>query len=398
MTSCTLPRHISLPTRYHAAGTPLCLTLLLLVAGCAQEREAVHRVQPNALPKTFFLGEDRASADDDPEFWAQSTLVDVGWGAQQGGLFTSTYVHPTSRVRWQITEDLLIARAAYERVEGTDGRGDATGHQSQDGLIVAAYPIESHFDIVNAYNPTTGEALNIVEENAVDRPWHARDFIRVDWSTNRSTGAYDFDTLSILGVLEGVRYEPLRYDIEDPYAEDAPFFDLAGGYFDVTTKAFATPQVVDISHLGWGFEALPACFLDYDMGGSFPEGGCSAVELTVRQSFRRVEDHDYAPKEADGWRDQAFGAFAFIERFGYARSYGMTDELHHRLLARYPIWQRHHFYAGEWTGDETSTLGDLDDPIECFTPATTPFGADPLRDEDGDGTADECEAVTDATG
>lgn len=368
---------------------PVFALTVALAFACAEEPPPIDRVQPNALPKSFFLGEDLQSADDDPEFWSQSTLIDVPWGAHQGGLFTSTYVHPTARLRWQITEDVLIGRAAYERVEGSDGRGVATGFETQDGVIVVAFPIEAHLDIANAYDPSTGERLNVVEENSVDRPWYARTYIRVDWSRNLNTEGYDFDTLSILGVLEGVEYEPLTYAIEHPHHEHAPVFDVEAGYFDVTTKAFARPQVVDVSHLGWGFDRVPACFLDYDsLNGSFPEGGCSPVELTVRHSFRRVEDHDYAPVEWDGWRAQAFGGFAFIERFGYARNYGMTDTLHHRFLARYPIWSRHHYYKEGDDGEDTP----------CYTPATTPLGRDPHRDEDNDGTEDECAAVTEATG
>ena len=59
---------------------------ILLIAGilfgaCAQERDPIDRVQPYALPKTFFIGEDYQSADDDPEFWSQNTMIDVGYEA-----------------------------------------------------------------------------------------------------------------------------------------------------------------------------------------------------------------------------------------------------------------------------------------------------------------------------
>ena len=377
-------------------------------SGCAEEREPINRVQPGALQKSFFIGDDFTSVDDDPEFWSQNTIIDVGWGASQGGLFTSSYVHPTSRLRWQVTEDMLFARAAYERVEGSDGKGLATGLETQDGVIVAAFRIESHFDIAHEYNPATGEELNVIVENNFDRAWYEREFIRVDWSTNYNTNAYDFDTLSILGMLHGVEYEPLSYHVENPDDEQAPFFDVETGYFDVTTKVFATPQTVDISHLGWGFESLPSCFLNFDtFGGSYPEGTCSPVELTVRHAFRRVENNDYAPIDWDGWRFQAFGGFT-IDRFGYARNYGMTDDRQRRFLTRYPIWDRHHYYE-----DADAQRG----PVECFTgelamgppgDATSESGpaVDALeaerqtvhRDLDDDGTEDVCAAVTELTG
>ena len=276
-------------TWWLAFGTlAACVTPL---AGCMDERPAIDRVQPLALKKSYFVGEDLRSAADDPEFWTQGTLIDVGYGAAQDGLFTSTYAQPVSRLRWQITEDLLIGRLAYERVEGSDGKG--AGRATEDGVIVVAYPIESQFDIVRAYNPTTGEQLNIWEENTTDRPWYEREYIRVDWSKNLNVDSYDFDTLSLLGVYGGITYQPLSYDVTDPDDPNAPVFDLENGYFDVTNKAFAQPNVIDLSHLGWGIDSFPACFLDADFsGGSYPAGSCNPVELTIRQSFRRVENSD----------------------------------------------------------------------------------------------------------
>ena len=100
----------------------VAMTMLWLTA-CAEERAPIDRVQPQALAKKFFIGEDFKSTADDPEFWHQGTLVDVGYGAAQSGLFTSTYAQPMSRMRWQITEDLLIGRLSYERIEMTDGKG-----------------------------------------------------------------------------------------------------------------------------------------------------------------------------------------------------------------------------------------------------------------------------------
>ncbi len=380
----------------------LLLIAAVLFGACAEERDPIDRVQPYALPKTFFIGEDFQSSDDDPEFWSQNTIIDVGYGAAQSGLFTSSYIHPMSRLKWQITEDLLIARASYERINYSDGKGCATGLETQDGIIVAVFPVVSHFDIVNSYNPTTGEKLNVIEENTYDRPWYEREYVRVDWSKNMNTDSYDFDTLSILGIW-GVTYEPLSYYVEDPSDEDAPYFDLDGSYFDVTTKVFAKPGMVDLSSLGWGsITNIPACWMDRDFfGGTAPTGMCSPVELTLRHSFRRVVDNDFQPIEWDGWRFQAYGGFT-TERMGYARNYGMTDALHHRFLSKLQIWERTHYYDNEWDGPGNWAKAEdnvMEGPVECYTPSSTPYGEDANRDVDpANGTADECEAVTAATG
>jgi hypothetical protein len=51
------------------------------LGGCAEERPPIDQVQPYALKKSFFIGEDFNSTADDPEFWTQGTLIDVGYGA-----------------------------------------------------------------------------------------------------------------------------------------------------------------------------------------------------------------------------------------------------------------------------------------------------------------------------
>lgn len=366
-------------------------------AGCAEERAPINRVQPNALAKTFFVGADLVDTKDDPEFWFQTTLVDVGYGASQDGLFTSTYAQPLSRIKWQVTENFLIARLTYERINDSDGKG--AGAASTDGLIAAVYPIQGHFDIRRDYNPTTGEESNIVVENGSDRPWNLREYFRVDWGTNMATDAYDFDTLSLLGLYGGITYEALSYYVNDPNDRDAPHFDAEMGYFDVTNKAFATPGLVDLSAFGWGIDSFPACYLDADFaGGTAPAGNCNPVELTLRQSFRKVVDNDYEPKDWDGYRFQAYGAF-MEDRYGYDRNYGMVDKKRYRMIDRYNIWERSHYYK-----DSAGMTGE----IKCYVPKAvceqskdcvgTGFGQDPNRDDDKNGTADECEAVTAAIG
>ncbi len=368
--------------RYRLAWILVLVGAAAVLASCAKQRDPINRVQPYALKKSYFVGEDLQDPMDNPEFWTQATLIDVPYGASQDGLFQSTYTQNLSRIRWQVTEDYLLGRLAYERIDDSDGKG--AGAATNDGIIVVAFRIEKHFDIVRAYNPTTGERLNIYEENASDRPWYEREYMRVDWSKNENTDAYDFDTLSMLGIFGGIIYEPMAYDVTDPMSVDAPQFDLDNGYFDITNKAFAKPQSIDLSHLGWGIDSFPACMLPKEFsGGSEPVASCNPVELTIRQSFRRVEDNDYEPKHWDGYRFQAVGGF-YLERYGYDRNYGMSDDKWRRFLNVYQIWNRSHFYA-----DPQNMTGH----VACYTPETTPYGGDPHRDDDGNGTEDECEEV-----
>jgi len=322
--------------------------------GCAEERPPINRVQPDALAKSFFVGAKLDDTTDDPEFYSQSTIIDVGYGAAQDGLFASTYAQPVARMKWTIQEDLLIGRLTYERIANSDGKG--AGAATSDGVIVAVYPIRSHFDIRRDYNPTTGEESNVVVENGSDRPWYQREYMRVDWSRNLNVDSYDFDTLSLIGVFGGIQYEPLSYYVNDPNDEDAPHFDVESGYFDVTNKAFARPKLIDLSSFGWGIDSLPACFLDNDfMHGTAPAGSCNPVEITLRQSFKRVVDKDYEPADWDGFRFQSYGAFT-SDRKGFARNYGMTDTHEHRFINRYNVWEKSHYY------DENGKA------VACYTP------------------------------
>lgn len=367
---------------FRTSSLAVMLLAVTFLCRCAEERAPIDRVQTLALDKSFFVGTDISDSSDNPEFWAQASLVDLSFGETRDSLFTSSYAQPLTRIKWYITEDLLLARLAYERIQGSDGKG--AGDATDEGTVVAAFRIEKHFDIAKDYNPTTGEEVNVLLENDTDRPWYERQHMRVDFSKNFNVDSYDLDTLSMIGIYDGVEYEPLSYFVDDPRDPDAPQFDLDDGYFDITLKVFARPLTIDLSDLGWGISEFPACWFENDfLSGSWPSGGCSPTELTIRHAFRRVVDLDFEPVEWDGERFQAYGAF-YVERYGYNRNYGMSDAQWHRFLTHYQIWERSHYY----TAPET-----MEGFVPCYTDETTSFGADPHRDEDGNGTEDECEAI-----
>lgn len=322
------------------------------MVGCASERDPINRVQLNAIPKSFLVGANYTDAKDDPEFYARSMLIKVPYG-QSGGdaeLFTNS-INSVSKIKWQIQESKLVGRVAFERITNTDQQGlanpvadqaDPTKPLAQnDGLVVYEFAIEKQFDIRRAYNAQTGEESNVVEENDQDRAWVDRDYVRVDFSKNLVTTAYDFDTLSLLGVYNAIDYAPMEFDIRNPEDPNAPQFDLDKGYFDVTNKLFANPKMIDF---GDGFK-FPGCMLpNLIRGGTSPSGNCNPNELTIRHSFKKVVDTDYEPLDWDGQKFEAYGAFE-MERYGYARDYGLVDKSHKRYISRYNIWERSHYYT-----------------------------------------------------
>jgi hypothetical protein len=375
-----------------------------LATGCAETRPPINRIQAGALDKSFFVGPNLSSPADDPEFYMGTRIIDEPDGLGQGfWMFQAT--GSLARIKWQIEETILIARLTYDRIQNSDYDGSQT---TDNGQIVAEFPIESHFDIMHDYNLQTGEQLNVIVENTTDRPWYERQYFRVDWSKNLVTDAYDFDLFSDGAALDGLQYDPGTYYVEDPSDPDAPVFSAEDGYFDVTTMLTARPQIVSTP-----YGNLPVCWLF----GNYPVVTCDPAEVKIRLSFKTVVDDDYEPEDWNGSKMDAFGWFT-QDRFGYDRNYGILDQDWHRFPARYNVWQSSHVQGSQCAVDAwrdangnvqnyavTSAGNYKFDPVTGLPipdPSGQPFtksavGADVHRDVDQDGTEDECQ-FTDSAG
>ena len=135
-----------------------------------------------------------STAADDPEFYVSSTVVDVPFGVS-AGLFTGA-TGSLKRIKWEISEKELTAAPDLRRASKVStGRARAPPTAAQ---VIAAFDIDKHFDVQHEYNPQTGEELNVVGENGADRPWYQREYMRVDWSSNKIVSAYSFDPLASL--------------------------------------------------------------------------------------------------------------------------------------------------------------------------------------------------------
>jgi hypothetical protein len=366
--SMTPPKPAPSPRRLFAFS-PAALALWLCAAvllglGCSEERNPIDRTQPGILAKRFFVGQKLLDPSDDPEFYMRTTVVDVQAGAGSESLFTNSDAQPTVRIRWELSEKQLIARLAYEVIDGTDGKG--ISKKASDGQVVAAFAVEKHLDIRREYNAATGEEANVVVENDVDRSWYDRAYVRVDFSKNLISSAYDFDTFSQLGLFGAVAWESLQYVVNEKDEEDRLHVE-GDSYLDVTVKAQAKPQMINDPDFG----SFPACYLlDAD-----PRESCNPSEVKLRLSWKRVVDNDYEAVDFDGNRMEMFGYFT-NDRRGYDRKFGLVDNQWHRFASRWNIWKASH---------------KKESP--CFVPEFTPAGKSPHRDEDDDGTEDECSDV-----
>lgn len=305
------------------ARAALMAAVLGMGASCTQQVGDIDRTQPNALEKAFFEG----------EWYYQRTVVDMP--AANGFTFVgSSDFNGMSIITWDIEEQWLFARRNIELIEGGDGK-EREG-EDYEGEVIAAFRIQGHFDIQRQYNAATGEQTNVVVENASDRPWHDRDFMRVDWSMNHVHN-YQFD-------FEAASVEPIPYYVQAEGKEgeelhpDAPHFSDDEDYFDVTNKLFARAGTVEIE----GFGTAPTCWL---FGGEFDE--CGAGEYAIRHSFMRRDPitREYQPEVYKGGETNLFGFF-WVDRNTYDGQEGVRVQNKTRFLTRHNLW-RNWFAPGQ---------------------------------------------------
>ncbi len=316
----------------YALAVAFVVAVASLLGSCAEQREPIDRVQPNAIKKSELTGD---------KWYYQRTVVDVP--ASNGFTFVGNTDHEgLSRIVWDIQENYLYARRSFEFIEGAAKKGELA--DDFQGEVLAAYRIEKHFDITRAYNQTTGEKLNIREENSVDRPWYDRTHMRVDWSENLVTN-YDLN-------FEAASIEPVPYYVQDKdngeEHPDAPTFDYENEeenknleYFDITNKIHAKGGTIYIR----GYGEVPICRL---RGQDTTE--CGAGEYAIRNSFMRLdeEENDYQPKSYKGAVTDKYGYFT-TERLTYDERDGIIQQNRKRYLNRFDIWKN-------WTDEEGNTI------------------------------------------
>lgn len=349
------------------SGLMLLAASACLAAGCAEERDPINRVQPNALPKSFFLGDDLKSPDDDPAFRMKSFVV--GSSVNQSS-FSIGEFSAVDRVRWEVTEGMLLARRAYQESPGADNRGTSTADiadstdknasNAATGTIVAAFKIDKHFDVRRDYNAQTGEPTNVVVENDSDRAWYERDYMRVDWSKNLVESTNDGTRF-----FKSATVTPVEYNITDPTAEDAPHYEGDNGYLDVTNKF-----TVEADEIAFSWGSVKKCILvSYFTGASSYD--CNPQEATVRTSFARVQpDEDFERFEDDyAWKDvvgntggqgDGYNPWLGSARTTWDPQYGFTDAQTHRYKSIHNIWKKSHQTASCVTNDDVDKNGTAD--------------------------------------
>jgi hypothetical protein len=227
--------------------------------GCAEERDPINRVQPLALSKSLFVradGEGKYLTDSD-SWYFRGVITDVPTSQAVAFVGAATEMY---RVKWEITEKKLIA---YREDPDILGSGDKSGG------IVASFPIDKHFDVRRAYNASTGEEQNTIEENDSDREWQKREYFRVDWANNelekRNFTGFGFDEFAAVKRFQTEANSP-----------DHPIFEPE--YVDVTARYTVKPD--------WR-----TCYIYYR------DQGCTTGDISTRLSFMKVPERDFEPRE-----------------------------------------------------------------------------------------------------
>lgn len=331
-----------------------------LAAGCGDPQPPINRVGVNVVEKSAFTG----------SWYMHQTIIDLAYEGAATGYVGSNAGDSTAgfigvaipRIRWVIDENFLYAYRDYEVVGDPEDPFRIAGEEDADylGQPVAAFAIDSHFDIRREYNSVTGEERNVVVENTSDRHWYDRQFMRVDWSQNLVSPTFT-DTAGYTRAESAAFYfqdesrlpdewrpqfhfmscngpEDTECDADDrDWALDYDQGDLYSMSF--VTQAFLAPRQLP----GMGF----LCKFSDQVDQLFPTAPeCATTSITIRTSFLRVSDRrDYVPV---GWTHDRFnraGYFAY-DRTTYDRthdagdpSYGVTD-FSNQSANRHNIWQQ----------------------------------------------------------
>ena len=245
-----------------------------MVVGCLNDVGTIDRTQPNGIKKTQFSG----------LWYSKATIIASDPGADMA---VDGYASGLEKIRWEITETHLIGYRSYEFVPYAEGKDycdnseecDEPVNEGRDffGAPTMAYPIVSHFDVQRDYSRTTGVENNVIVENATDRPWFEREYIRVDWSTNVVgtptpfwTGWSNFPEGYFSAYSLG-KYFHQGHEETNP---NRPTF--TEDYMDITNRYHVEPD-------------LYYCYLMLLYNG-VPR--CGAQNVDVRLSFRKVDPTD----------------------------------------------------------------------------------------------------------
>lgn len=333
--------------------------------GCAETVDDIDRTKPNALPKKLFEG----------EWYFTRTTIDSPYendgtftGDRQEYMFGEDF--PAWKIRWRIEEDKLLACRADDVTEGdsqsaghvniatgeglVEGEEDLTqekyGERADMGIAkfpckypIAAFKIDSHFDIGRDYNAATGEQSNVISENTTDRPWYEREYIRVNWADLSATDI-NFNIFSQSKSLGWFGIENV-YFVQEETGDCRVINDDGSVDYSKCEEGFLPPIIDDDNILLTNrMTIVPdggvwTCYVHSIMGYGMP---CTLAEIGMRYSFKKVPnlpaEQQYEPLYYPDEMFERFGAWR-VGKDKYLKGYGLTDLINYKA-SRFNIWEK----------------------------------------------------------
>lgn len=334
-------------TRWLAAAA-----VALFAVGCAQSNGDISYVQPNYLKKKDLL---------DGVWYIRNTVTRT---PSTTGFTFAGETGDMEKVVFDIQEDHLVAYRSYAQIPGQDneidqsskpsgttttycetdvnGKRTCTPGRQYYGNPVFVWPITKHFDVQRGYNPATGEETNVISENASDRPWNEREYVRVNWTAQQaswSLGTFGIINPKANSDFSGMIYanEPGTDDYDWPRQE---FQDVNGEqkmkYLEFTGRYMARPDTYYFREYGVTY---PLCYFSSSYGGHTYD--CTASQIEMRTSIAKVDPNqtlDYEPLVYDNKMMAKFGYFR-TERLNYDRRFGLNESDVLYLANRHRIWK-----------------------------------------------------------
>lgn len=255
----------------------LCLLSMSLSSfvACGDEVIDIDRVQPHHLKKSSLEG----------TWYARQTIVEhpshlaFAFAGLEG---------PLEKIEWEVREDKLIARRAYEPVLGLNVRANEQGGELR-GNPIAIYPITAHFDVIRNFNRSTGQQSNVIQEDQLLNPWYEREYMRVDWSQNALTG-----TLKLFEIEVSPRSYLQPEEVDRWFREDEV---ESPNRLQVTSEFISITTTATLNDSGYG------CLLNYvspTLGGL----QCPSAEVLLRSAFVKVDAEEERQFQAHSYLDR----------------------------------------------------------------------------------------------
>lgn len=361
-----------------------------VVTGCAQDVGTIDRTQHNIVRKGDILGKEfyyRTTVLTSPFSSAYSTIGDQG--RLERGVFEvqEEFLHFYRTYEWKEGSEHFGAKADTDmplldengnqvtRKACIDGAGRHLEPETCEnpvdvpvwiyrGAPLASFPVESHFDVIWSYNPTTGERTNVKVEDTSDRQWFERDYMRVHWGNGEILNYSKLMLMSLRqeypDVIDMLPWVEPTAEVSGPGTSLYRGFTIYKGEADqpryqprmVKRQVGTDPEETTVHYMDfvshwvlpaptvfyeyWN-EDVPLCwFYPWYAGGIFE---CSTEELAVRTAFLEVpEDDRYASVDYDDTMLEKFGYYR-AERQYYDREW---DSIYHGQIQKaflHPIWQ-----------------------------------------------------------